>query len=195
MTAKWNAQLVLLAPYANFNSVVDDTSVTGEDTAIVSAGVVDLPAKPGGGFDTSVVEGDKDNWVLIGDPRAENDDPNFKAKLVSALNSGCRVVVCLKDLDAANISKRLSPLKQIDGLRVVVVVATVDAMKPAIAKQAAHSIREQIGNKCSVIVAGRATPVNIKRVLAIDGIDGVFLTDRHYGDFTDLLKLLKTVSR
>ena len=192
---EWNAQLVLLAPFANFSAVVDKTSVTGADTAIVSAGVIDLPSKFGGGFNTSVVERDKDNWVLIGDPRSENDDPKLSEKLNAALKAGCRLIVCLRDLRTESIVKRLSTLKQIDGTRVVFVIATLDAMKPTIAKQAAKSIRKQVGNKCSIVVAGKATPVNVKRVLDIDGIDGVFLTDRHYGDFTDLLKLLKAVSR
>lgn len=190
---EWNAQLVLLAPYENFHVVVEDTDVTGEDTAIVSAGVVDLPAKPGGGFDTSAVERERDNWVLIGDPRAEGDDPAFNAKLVAALNSGCRVMVCLKHLDRGTIAKRLSPLKQVDGSRIVIVLASGEAMKPSTAKQACQAIHEQIGNTCTVIVAGKVNPATIQRVLSHDGIDGVLLTDRHYAEFGHLLKLLKTV--
>lgn len=191
---EWNAELVLLAPYENFAAVVDDTSVTGEDTAIVSAGVTDLPAKPGGGFDTASVTTEQDNWVLVGDPRRSSPDPRFNDKLNTAIGADCRVVICIDDLSPDVISERLGPAKAIDGARVIVAITHAHAMKPAFAANAAKEIRAFLGNAdCAVVVAGKATAANISKLVTVDGINGVFLTDADYDEFTDILGLLRTV--
>jgi hypothetical protein len=107
---EWNAELVLLAPYEYLYAVTENTDVTGEDTAIVSAGVSDVPIKKKGGPDVSAIQSEKNNWLLVAAPGNTNTEETIQSKLRAALAAGCRVILCFSEIGTNQLAARLGAI-------------------------------------------------------------------------------------
>lgn len=194
----WNAELVLLAPYDHLYAVTENTGVTGEDTAIVSAGVTDIPLSDTGFPNISQVNHSKNNWVLVGDPRRDDHDDVVAQKLKAAIDADCRVIIGLANVTIEHIVARTKWLSAVDGSRVVIALLHPDATSPEMAASAAKSVRDQINEVGLMevprfIVAGHISGDNVKNVIEIDGVDGVILMDDKYPHFGTILEVLEAV--
>lgn len=195
---EWNAEAILLAPHDYLYAVTENTDVTGEDAAIISAGVTDVPISDKGTPSVTVIKAPKNNWLLLGDPRRNDTDEIIATKLKAALDAGCRVIICLTDTGKEQIAARTLDLTNIDGSRIVFALAHPDGTNPSIATSVAQHIHEQIvkigmiGNP-RFIVSGEICSENIAEILGMEGVDGVFLMDDQYDDFGTILELLRAV--
>lgn len=194
---EWNAEAVLLAPYDHLAAVTEDTDVTGEDAAIVSAGVTDVPLDADGLPDLSVIaDSDKNNWLLVGDPRLDDSDATVAAKRDAALAAHCRVVLCLKDTAPEHLAARLAGVADCSSL--VVALVHPDATAPETAAAMARTVREQLAaagatGQPRIVVAGDVTPENAAELVASEGVDGVLLLDDRYDEFDTILEVLEAV--
>ena len=80
----WNARLVLLAPHDYLKAITEDTDVTGDDSAIVSAGVTDIPLDNSEPV-ISFVKQNHNNWLLVGHPAGNDSDAQINLKLKNVL--------------------------------------------------------------------------------------------------------------
>jgi hypothetical protein len=87
--------LVLLTPPEFLDSILEGTDVTGEDTAIVSAGIIDRSSAESSQVDYSLLSNEQDNWILIGALGNESTAESLDAKIREAISAKCRVVVCV----------------------------------------------------------------------------------------------------
>lgn len=195
---EWNAEAVLLAPYDSLSSVTENTDVTGEDTAIVSAGVTDIARSADGSFDLSIISDEKNNWLLVGDPRQQEADEIFADKLRAALAADCRAIVCIADLSREQLANRLSALASTDCSKVVIALTHPDAIQASYAAAAASALRDYLASKEAsgiprIIVSGAVTSDNAAEILGIEGVDGFLLMDDQYDDFGTILEILEAV--
>jgi triosephosphate isomerase len=195
---EWKAEAILLAPHDHLHAVTENTDVTGEDAAIVSAGVTDIPASHDGSFDPSVITDPQNNWLLVGDPRLSDTDDTITKKLQAALAADCRVIICVSNTTHEHIAARLNALASIDCSRIVIAFVHPDATSPNVAAGAASAIHDQIASvgasgHARFIVSGNITGENAVDVVGIDGVDGVFLMDDKYGDFGTILEVLEAL--
>jgi triosephosphate isomerase len=195
---EWNAEAILLAPHDHLYAVTENTDVTGEDAAIVSAGATDVPISDDGSPSVSVIKGPQNNWLLVGDPRLNDTDELIKKKIRAALDADCRVIICLTDTSNEHIAARLNSVGAIDCSRVVIALVHPDATVPAIATMSAKSVREHLASIGAsgdprFIVAGAISADAASEVVGIDGVDGVFLMDDKYSDFGTILEVLEAL--
>lgn len=195
---EWNAEAILLAPHDHLHAVTENTGVTGEDAAIVSAGVTDIPAAADGSFDASVIQDPQNNWLLVGDPRRSDTDDVIHKKLQAALAADCRAIICIANATHEHIAARLHGLASIDCSRIVIAFVHPDATTPNVAAAAASVIRDQIASvgasgQARLIVSGNITGENAADVIGIDGVDGVLLMDDKYDDFGTILEVLEAL--
>ncbi len=193
---EWEAEAILLAPHGHIAAVTENTDVTGEDAAIVSAGVTDIPISVAGKFDLTAISDPQNNWLLVGDPRLNDTDETISNKLLAALSSNCRVIVCITEVTAEHIATRLNGIGSIDASRIVIALIHPDATNVATA--AAKTARDQLNSSGVTgdprfIVAGDVTGENAGNVLAIDGVDGVLLVDDKYDEFGTILEVLEAL--
>jgi hypothetical protein len=92
---EWEVEVVLLVPHGHLHAVMENTDVTGEDTAIVSAGVTDIPMRKGGKPDVSAIKCERNNWLLPGNGDSE---ATIKKKLRAALDADCRPILCFSQI-------------------------------------------------------------------------------------------------
>ncbi|MEZ6134071.1 MAG: triose-phosphate isomerase [Pirellulaceae bacterium] len=192
---EWNAEAVLLAPYDHLYAVTKNTDVTGEDAAIVSAGATDIPISDDGSPEISVIKDSQNNWLLVGDPRLHDTDEIIHRKLQTALDAGCRVIICITDTTHDHIAARINGLASIDCSRIVIALVHSDAPTPNVAASVAESIRDQIASigatgRARFIVAGNISGDNAAEIVDINGVDGVLLMDDKYDDFGTILEVL-----
>ena len=179
---KWPVELVLLAPPKHLKAVTKDTGVTGEDTAIVSAGVTDLVLKKGVP-NTKVIKDDHNNWVSLDATETEE----FDTKLLAASQCGCRLIVRVEPGQSL-------PIDALESASTGVLVLVPDqSTELSSLVSRGNSLRAQLSSHANlrVAVSGLVDPEAVKEACAIDGIDGVFLMTSDYDDFGDLLKILR----
>lgn len=195
---EWEAEVVLLAPHEHLASVTENTDVTGEDTAIVSAGVTDIPIRDDGLADVAGLQDARNNWLLVGDPRLNDTDDVINKKLRAALGAGCRAIVCVTDPANEQVAARLDGIESIDRSRFVIAFVGAGATAPDVATNTAQIARDRIvsmgatGNP-RFIVGGNFSADNALELVAREGIDGVFLMDDKYDGFECILELLETL--
>ncbi len=195
---EWNAEAILLAPHDHIAAVTENTDVTGEDAAIVSAGVTDVPIDDRGSPNLASLNDPQNNWLLVGDPRLNDTEESISNKLQAALNADCRAIICITDTTKEHITARLSGLESIDCSRVVIAFVHPDATEPEIATATAQSIRDHLASVGAsgnprFIVAGVISADTATDIVSIDGVDGVFLMDDKYVDFGTILEVLETL--
>jgi hypothetical protein len=193
---EWDAEAVLLAPHGHLHAVTEDTDVTGEDTAIVSAGVTDVPVKKGGKPDVSAITGERNNWLLAAGPENTDTEQTIKAKLRTALGAGCRAILCFSEVRTDQLASRLAGIGAAALPRLVIAYVGPDAASPPVAKRAMRFVHECLGSKPGAvdgprfIVGGKVTAEAAKALTAIKGISGVLLLEDKYGHFGDILEVL-----
>jgi hypothetical protein len=191
---EWNAELVLLAPCEHLSAVTEDTDVTGEDAAIVSAGVTDVPLTRGGTPDLSAIEHDRNNWLLIAGPGNTDSESTIKTKLHGALEAGCRAILCFSE--SGQLATRLQGLDAAALPRLVLAYIGPDAERPAAAKQALESAQELLRSTlrssegCRFVVGGNVNATNAAALTAVPHVSGVLLEEKQYNGFSDILEIL-----
>ena len=195
---EWNAEVILLAPHDHLYAVTENTDVTGEDAAIVSAGTTDIPISEGGSPDVSVIKDAQNNWLLVGDPRLNDTDEIITKKLQAALDADCRAIICIADTTSEHIAARINGLASIDCSRIVIAFVHPNATTPSVATTVAQSIRDRIASigasgHARFIVSGNIFGENATDIVGIDGVDGVFLMDDKYDDFGTILEVLESL--
>lgn len=192
---EWNAEVILLAPHDHLGAVTESTSVTGEDAAIVTAGVTDVPISEHGTPDFSVINDPRNNWLLVGDPRNNDTDETINLKLRGALDAGCRVIFCTSE---KNGSQLLAPLFKGLGPAelsriIIAVVLDKDADEPDVVQRTVQAIRDQFRStvgtteRLRFIVASQATAEKAVAFVSLQGVDGVLLIDSDYCKILDVL--------
>lgn len=195
---EWNAELVLLAPHDHLTAVTEETDVTGEDAAIVSAGVTNVPLSDDGTPDVSVIEDPHNNWLLLGDPRLNDTAEVINQKLTAAVNAGCRVIICVDSPTADQLATQLAGIDSIDGSQIVVAFVGPDATDANVATQVSLTVKEQLASLGATgdsrfIVAGEISDENAPSLVNQDGVDGLFLMDDKYDDFGTILEVLEAL--
>jgi hypothetical protein len=191
----WQAELVLFAPHEHLNAVTEDTAVTGEDTAIVSAGVTDVPLNEGEP-DLSAIQHERNNWLLVAGSGSKDSEETIKAKLIAALSVGCRAILCFAELGTAQLSNRLAGIDAAKLPQLVIAYVGSNAARPSIAKNALRAAQDAIksrfhtGAGCRFIVGGEVTVDGAFALKAIPNISGVLLEEERYSDFGDILEIL-----
>lgn len=194
---EWEAELVLLAPHEFISAVTEDTDVTGEDTAIVSAGVTDVPLKKSGKPDLKAIRDARNNWLFVAGPGCTDTEGVIQAKLNEALNAGCRVV--LGCVEGSPLSARLSGIDHAKFSQVVVACLGEDAGQPASARRAIDAVRESLRSiagaeeGCRIIVGGRITAQGARELLEIPHLSGFLLQEVECESFDGILKLLAAI--
>lgn len=194
---EWQARLVLLAPGEHLAAVTEDTDVTGEDAAIVSAGVTDVAIRDDGSIDLGVIKDSHNNWLLLGHPDVGDSDEDLARKRDAALGAGCRVIVCLHATNEDLLHSRLAGLEPADYSHIVVALLLPDAPASQVAA-AAQATRQHLKNIGApepprVVVAGSISGENAGDIIDIEGVDGVLMTDDSYDDFGVILEVLEAV--
>jgi hypothetical protein len=193
---EWNSELVLLTPHGHLHAVTEDTDVTGEDTAIVSAGVTDVPLENDGKPDLSDIQGERNNWLLVAGPGNSDANETIEAKLRSALAAGCRVILCFSEIETEQLPSRLKGIDAAMLPRLVIAYIGPDAAEPSVAKNALRfgqeSLRSTLGTVkgSRFIVGGQVTAAGAVALTAIQGISGVLMREDHYNEFGDILEVL-----
>lgn len=195
---EWNAEAILLAPHDHIAAVTENTDVTGEDAAIVAAGVTDIPINASGSPDVSAITDAKNNWLLVGDPRLNDSDEIISKKLQAALDANCRAIICVTDTTKEHIAARLNGLGSIDCSRIVIAFVHSNATVRRTAKAMARSTRDYLASIGSLgtprfIVAGAISGDNAKGFVGINGVDGVFMMDDKYVHFGNILEVLRAL--
>jgi hypothetical protein len=194
----WNAELVLLAPCNHLTTVTEETDVTGEDTVIVSAGVTDVPLGPDGVPVVDAITTERNNWLLLGDPRNGDTAAVVNRKLRAALDAMCRVILLLTEKRMDRLPLWLGGMAAIDGTRIVFALACDDTTNSEDITATARQVRERLAALGAAgvprfIVAGCVTGQIAAEALALDGVDGVMLMDHQYGEFDTILEVLAAV--
>lgn len=195
---EWNAELVLLATHDHLAAVTEETDVTGEDAAIVSAGVTNVPLSDDGTPDVSVIEDPHNNWLLLGDPRLNDADDVINKKLTAALNAGCRVIICVDSPTADRLATQLAGIDSIDGSQIVIAFVGPDATDANVATQVSQTVKELLASlgatgEARFIVAGEISDENAPTLVSHEGIDGLFLMDDKYSHFGTILEVLESL--
>lgn len=193
---EWNAELVLLTPSGRLNIVTKTTDVTGPDTRIVSAGVIDVPLTPNGRPELSEIDDERNNWLLVAGSGLADTEDVIRAKLHTALATGRRVVLCFTDADVEQLSVRFQGIDSSALGRLVVAYTEPGAIQPEKAEYGLRITQDSLRSVCGtieglrVIVGGRMTVTDAVALVAIPGIAGVFMQADEYEGFGDILQVL-----
>ncbi|MDB5310618.1 MAG: hypothetical protein JWO38_4820 [Gemmataceae bacterium] len=193
---EWEVEAVLLAPHGHLHAVTEDTGVTGEDTAIVSAGVTDIPVKSGGKPDVSAIRDGRNNWLLVAGPGNTDTEETITVKLRAALDDGCRAILCFSEIETGQLPSRLAGIDAAALHRLVIAYVGPDAASPPVAKKAVRFVQDCLGSTAGAadgprfIVGGKVTAEVATSLTAITGISGVVLLEDKYGHFGDILEVL-----
>ena len=193
---EWDAEAVLLAPHEHLHAVTEDTGVTGEDTAIVSAGVTDIPVQRGGKPDVSAIKGGRNNWLLVAGPGNADTEETIKEKLHAALDAGCPGHSLLfRDRDepialtVGGHRRGRAPPPRHCLCRTRCRLAAGGKEGCAICARPPR-INDRAVDGPRFIVGGTVTAEVATALTAIKGVSGVLLLEDKYGHFGDILEIL-----
>lgn len=193
---EWDAEVVLLAPYEYLGAVTEETDVTGSDTAIVSAGVTDIPLGSNGQPDVSSIQSEQNNWLLVGRPTGADSEATMNAKLQAALREGFRAIVCFSEIGTQQLPSRLAGIDTGWLNRLVIAYVGPGASESPEAIKAEQFVRECLtpwpnaAGEVRFVVGGEMTAQAAAEVTAIHGIDGVLMLDDKYKEWCDILGVL-----
>ena len=184
---EWNADLVLLAPSEFLNAIVRDTDVTGEDTAIVTAGIIDRTSLESSQFDYSPISGSQDNWILVGDPRIESTAESVNARIRDAISAKCRVIVCITDTTLPCIADYLDGLDSSSDAQLV--LAAIPSSTDDTIYQDVCAFAATMRSRPRVILGGDVT-LELATQTVSAGFDGILLMDNEYKGWGIILEIL-----
>ncbi len=209
---EWNAEIILLAPPNRLYAVTKNTGVTGEDTAIVSAGITDVPISSDGKPDVSEIKHPQNNWLIVGDPQNYDTDETITLKLRTAIDAGCRVIYRVSEKTIGRLASNLNGVTVSEFARIVIAITVDEPVEPGslaeaeklpnsdaeisveVAKTRLQIARAQfqsvVGttNNLRFIFAGAITAEKAVALVSNEGFDGVLLTGP--SDFCTILEIL-----
>lgn len=195
---EWKVEVILLVPFEHLNTIIGDTDITGEDVAIVSAGVTDIPLPGNGVLNSTLFSDPRNNWVLLGDPLHLESPEQFLEKRDFALKQNCRLILCLTELTEEHLYFRLQGLKDLDCSRLVIALLPPEALETQFSKKS--KIYSRLSSffstnpsfeKLRVLVAGKFLGEEVNSVITNTQANGVFLRDSSCNDYGNILKVLK----
>jgi len=214
----WPVNLVTLVEPDMLPKVLDDTDLAAVEN--VSVGVTDVVLG-----DASLADRDQDsNVVLVGHRTrraAGDDDETVNMKLRAALDSGCRVILCVsttatqrsggaKAMLNSVLTAALAGVTSTEAARLGVVHEPLgtdgqpEAIKPETAQTIHAAIRDILATRLrfgAVMSAGvrllhacTVDATNVRDFVAMNDIDGVYIHDDQHEHFGDLLAILEALA-
>jgi hypothetical protein len=193
----WNVDVVLLTPHGHLDAVTKNTAVTGEDTAIVTAGVTEVPLSLTGTPDLSVIDDKRNNWLLVAGPHCIDPENVVVAKLAAALDRGCKVILCFSEIGSSQLPSRIKEVNATALDRLVVAYIGCDATTPSVARDAVRFAQECLLARfgtvepARIIVGGSTNPERVTELAAIDGFRGILLVEDP--EFTEVLEIVEAL--